>query len=165
MNKKSFEEKRSFGVNSLENSLNKVLQPIFGNSKKEFILINNIIKNWQNIIGEKYARLCTAHSINFSKDRKNAKLTIIAYNSAIAFFLDSNSEQIIEKIACLYGFKSINQIVIKQQPKLTNFENFENHIFDDKQEQIFKNSRLLFANQDLANTIEQLGREIFNKSK
>ena len=110
--------KRSTYAKSIEENLNLVLQPLFSGSKKEFILINNLVKNWSQIIGKKYAKFCTPKMVSFSKDHKTAKLTIIAYNSAIAFFIENNCELILETIASLYGFKTINKIIIKQQPQI-----------------------------------------------
>ena len=102
--------RRSTFPRSIEENLNLVLQPLFSGSKKEFILINNLVKNWSQIIGKKYAKFCTPKMVSFSKDHKSAKLTIIAYNSAIAFFIENNCELILETIASLYGFKAINKI-------------------------------------------------------
>ena len=104
--------RRSAFPRSIEENLNLVLQPLFSGSKKEFILINNLVKNWSQIIGKKYAKFCTPKMVSFSKDHKSAKLTIIAYNSAIAFFIENNCELILETIASLYGFKAINKIII-----------------------------------------------------
>ena len=58
---------------SIEENINQVLQPLFSGSKKEFILINNLVKNWSQIIGKKYARFCSPKMVSFSKDHKSAK--------------------------------------------------------------------------------------------
>jgi hypothetical protein len=92
-------------------------------SKKNFILINNLTKNWSEIVGKKYEKLCYPQSVKFDKEGKSASLTIAVHNPAVGFFLDNNSEIITERIAVLYGFKSINKIIIKQDPKNISSDN------------------------------------------
>ncbi len=131
-----------FGPNSIDRSISKLLKPIFSGSKKEFTIINNLAKNWSGIVGKNYAQFCHPKSVAFSKnndspakDSKNnsskkqnfntqnkAKLTIAVSNSAVAFFLESSSDLIIERIAQLYGYKAIEKIIIKQEPQNQHFE-------------------------------------------
>ena len=156
-NKKNF-------ARSIEENINQVLQPLFSGSKKEFILINNLVKNWSQIIGKKYARFCTPKMVSFSKDHKSAKLTIIAYNSAIAFFIENNSELIIETIASLYGYKTINKIIVKQQPQNIKNLNESKIILNPFQEEYLQKKISNFENNDLAQTIADLGRDIIKNN-
>ena len=165
--KKNFTSKTSSkrsGINSLENSLNAILKPIFSSTKKEFVIINNLIKNWPEIIGKKYSKFCYPQLVNFNKDHKSAKLTIVAYNSAISFFIENNSELILERIASLYGFKTINKITVKQQPK--NIKINQDFIkLSSSDEQIIQNKIQKITDQSLAQTIADLGRDIIHSSK
>lgn len=165
--KKNFTSKTSSkgsGTNSLENSLNAILKPIFSSTKKEFVIINNLIKNWPEIIGKKYSKFCHPQLVNFNKDHKSAKLTVVAYNSAISFFIENNSELILERIASLYGFKTINKITVKQQPK--NIKINQDFIkLSASDEQIIQNKIQKIADQSLAQTIADLGRDIIHGSK
>ncbi len=159
-----FSERRNNSfAKSIEENLNLVLQPLFNGSKKEFILINNLVKNWSQIIGKKYAKFCTPKMINFSKDKKSAKLTIIAYNSAIAFFIENNCELILETIASLYGFKTITKIIVKQQPQnISNFDH-EEITLPVEQEEFLQNKLSSLGDKDLALTLANLGRHIIKK--
>jgi hypothetical protein len=152
--------KRSTYARSIEENLNLVLQPLFSGSKKEFILINNLVKNWSQIIGKKYAKFCAPKMVSFSKDHKTAKLTIIAYNSAIAFFIENNCELILETIASLYGFKTINKIIIKQQPQIIKNIDEENIILPELKEKYLQEKLSSFSDADLASSLANLGRHI-----
>jgi hypothetical protein len=156
-NKKNF-------ARSIEENINQVLQPLFSGSKKEFILINNLVKNWSQIIGKKYARFCSPKMVSFSKDHKSAKLTIIAYNSAIAFFIENNCELIIETIASLYGYKTINKIIVKQQPQNIINPDDSKIILNKIQEEYLQKKIINFENEDLAQTIADLGRVIIKNN-
>jgi len=157
--------KRSTYARSIEENLNLVLQPLFSGSKKEFILINNLVKNWSQIIGKKYAKFCTPKMVSFSKDHKTAKLTIIAYNSAIAFFIENNCELILETIASLYGFKTINKIIIKQQPQIIKNTEDEKIILSASKEEFLQDKISNLHDQDLALSLQNLGRHIIKNNK
>jgi hypothetical protein len=157
--------KRSTYARSIEENLNLVLQPLFSGSKKEFILINNLVKNWSQIIGKKYAKFCTPKMVSFSKDHKTAKLTIIAYNSAIAFFIENNCELILETIASLYGFKTINKIIIKQQPQIIKNTEDEKIILSASKEEFLQDKISDLHDQDLALSLQNLGRHIIKNNK
>ena len=150
---------------SIEENINQVLQPLFSGSKKEFILINNLVKNWSQIIGKKYARFCSPKMVSFSKDHKSAKLTIIAYNSAIAFFIENNCELIIETIASLYGYKTINKIIVKQQPLNIKNLNEQKIILNPNQEEYLQKKLNGFEDDSLSQTIANLGRDIIKNNK
>ncbi len=156
--------KNSYGLQSIDNKISHLLKPIFLGSKKEFIMINNLIKNWDEIIGKKYAKFCYAKSVSFSKDKSSGKLTIAVYNPAVGFFLDNSSELIIERIASFYGYKSITKIIICQEPK--SLENTDNNIvkLDETKENFLQDKINEIADKDLAETLQKLGREIFRKN-
>jgi hypothetical protein len=157
--------KKFYGAQSIEQKLSYLLKPIFQGSKKEFILINNLVKNWEEIVGKKYAKFCYPKNIKFEKSDKSARLTIVAYNSAIGFFLENNSEIILERIAVSYGFKSISKIIIKQEPKnIKSFQNKEFKLLQSQEEFVEKNISKV-TDKDLAQTLQKLGREILLQSK
>jgi hypothetical protein len=174
-----------FGPLAIDRSISKLLKPIFSGSKKEFTIINNLAKNWPAIIGKNYAKFCHPKSIAFSKnvdnlakDSKNnsnqkqnsnsqnkAKLTIAVSNSAVAFFLESSSELIIERIAQLYGYKAIEKIIIKQEPKNQHFEQSglkQRQMSDltiENQERLSQIIEVV-KDKELAEVIAKLGQEI-----
>lgn len=154
--------KKSYGLQSIDQKITDLLKPIFQGSKKEFILINNLVKNWSELIGKKYSPFCYPKSVNFDKNGKNAKLTIAVYNSSIAMFLESNSEIILEKIASFYGFKSINKIVIKQEPKEIKIGIDEIKLAKE-QESFLQEKLMQIEDQELAKTLERLGRQILQE--
>ncbi len=147
-----------FGLQNIDQKMSHLLKPIFNGSKKEFILINNLVKNWQEVVGKKYAKFCYPKSISFGKD-KTAKLSIAVYNSATGFFLENNSELIIERIASFYGFKSIAKIIIKQEPR--DIENKRSEIILPKIKEDFLQKTIFdIEDKELAKALQSLGREI-----
>lgn len=152
-------------MQQIDQKLTHLLKPLFHGSKKEFIMINNLVKNWQEIIGKKYSEFCYPKTVQFSKDKSSgAKLTIAVYNSAVGFFLENNSEIIIERIASFYGFKSISKIIIKQEPKDINSNKAREIKLPEAQEKNLQEKISKIADKDLAETLQNLGRDVFNPS-
>ena len=156
-------KKRSFGLQTIEEKMSHLLKPIFQGSKKEFILINNLVKNWAQIVGPKYAKFCAPKMVNFEKNKSGAKLTISVYNSSVGFFLENNSDIIIERIATLYGFKSINRIIIKQEPKNIEIEPLDKKISDKNIERMVDSTLENIENKELEATLKKLAEDIFGK--
>lgn len=155
--------KPSYGLQPLDQKISQLLKPIFSGNKKEFVIISNLIKNWEDIIGKKYTKFCYPKSVNFNKDKSGAKLTIGVYNASVGFFLENSSEFLIEKIATLYGHKTISKIIIKQEPRDINDEVKEKIILPEAQQKKLTNSLKNIENQDLSFILEELGKEIFSK--
>jgi hypothetical protein len=156
-------KKRSFGLQTIEEKMSHLLKPIFQGSKKEFILINNLVKNWAQIVGPKYAKFCAPKMVNFEKNKTGAKLTISVFNSSVGFFLENNSDIIIERIATLYGFKSINRIIIKQEPKNIEMEQLDKKINDKNIEKMVDSTLENIENKELEATLKKLAEDIFGK--
>jgi hypothetical protein len=153
-------KKTSFGLQLIDQKLADLLKPMFVGSKKNFILINNLTKNWSEIVGKKYEKLCYPQSVKFDKEGKSASLTIAVHNPAVGFFLDNNSEIITERIAVLYGFKSINKIIIKQDPKNISSDNINEIKLSKDQEENLKRRTSEISDENLAEVLRKLGKEI-----
>jgi hypothetical protein len=156
-------KKRSFGLQTIEEKMSHLLRPIFQGSKKEFILINNLVKNWSQIVGPKYAKFCAPKIVNFEKNKSGAKLTISVFNSSVGFFLENNSDIIIERIATLYGFKSINKIIIKQEPRSVESVLPDKKINDQDIEKKVNSTLQNIENKELEATLKKLAEDIFGK--
>ena len=152
-----------YGLQSLDQKLSDLLKPLFQGSKKEFILINNLVKNWEDVIGKKYAVFCYPKSVNFGKEKSSGKLTIGVYNSAVGFFLENNSEIILERISSFYGFKSVSKIIIKQEPKNIDAERALDIKLPEMQENFLQEKISEIGDVELAETLRKLGREILSK--
>ncbi len=153
-----------FGAKSIENSLSHLLNPIFRKNKKDFLIINNLSKNWHDIVGEKYAKFCKPKIIKNSNKQNSKNLIVIAYNPAIGFFLENNSGLIIDKISTLYGFKVIDKIIIKQEPQQLETERKTEIKLEKKQEDFLQEILAKCDNQELSQTLLKLGKEIFKKT-
>lgn len=153
--------KPNFGLQSIEEKMASLLKPLFQGSKKEFILVNNLVKNWDQVIGKKYAEFCYPKSVSLGKEKGvGGKLTIGVYNAAVGFFLESNAEIIIERIASFYGFKTIAKIIIKQEPRASNLGKRQEIKLLPAQEIFLNDAVANIIDQDLAKTLKELGREV-----
>lgn len=156
--------RKSYGLQSIDLKITNLIKPLFQGSKKEFVLINNLVKNWEEIVGKKYAAFCYPKMVSFGKDKsENAvggKLTIAAYNSAVGFFLESNSEFILERIASFYGFKSITKIILKQEPKSLDFHDLNPPKLSADKEKFLQERTLEVEDLELNQVLQKLGREI-----
>jgi len=160
-------DNKIYGLQTLDQKLTSLLKPLFHGSKKEFLIINNLVKNWEEIVGKKYSKLCYPKAINFSKTSgenfSQAKLTIAVHNSSIGFFLENNSEFLLEKIAMLYGFKAVHKIIIKQEPKPLESPREDEIKLPIKQENSLQEIIKDIEDKDLAATLARLGRDILHK--
>jgi hypothetical protein len=173
-----------FGPLAIDRSISKLLKPIFSGSKKEFTIINNLAKNWSEIVGKNYAKFCYPKSVAFNKNsnsakdskdninnkpsfnsQNKAKLTIAVSNSAVAFFLESSNELITERIAQLYGYKAIEKIIIKQEPKNQHFEQGTlkqrpmSDLTIESQKRLNQVTKMV-KDKELAEILTKLGQEI-----
>jgi len=118
------------GMQHIDSKITDLLKPVFKNDKRKFIAINNLFKNWNSIVGDKYRNYCSPKSIK-SEGNENI-LFINAHNSSVGFILENNSEIIIEKIASLYGYKPINKIKIIISPKNIKTKDVSKNIIIEK---------------------------------
>ncbi len=156
--------KKFYGMQSIDQKLNNLLTPIFSGSKKEFVIINNLVKNWAEIVGAKYSKLCYAKTVSFDKTQKSAKLTIAVHNSAVGFFLENSSEIILERIATFYGYKAITKIIIKQEPKNIKSADTSEIKLSQAKENFLMEKISGIEDQELAATLQKLGRSILAKN-
>ncbi|MCE2688071.1 MAG: DciA family protein [Rickettsiales bacterium] len=158
------------GIVTIENAITSLLKPIFIGDKKKFIAINYLQKNWENIIGNNYYKFCLPKIIKFDRLGNKATLTIIAYNSSIAFLIENNQNNIIEKIRTLSGLHSIDKIKILQQPANINSKIIRKNNFYQKSSEEITNIRNKIEDilnkiedKEIKNTLEDLAISIFSK--
>lgn len=158
------------GIITIDNAITNLLKPIFVGDKKKFIAINHLQKNWDNIIGNNYYKFCLPKIIKFDKFGNKATLTIIAYNSSIAFLIENNQNNIIEKIKTLSGLHSIDKIKIIQQPANINSRIIGKNSFYQKSPQEINDIRnkidkilTKIDDKEIKNTLEDLAMSIFSK--
>lgn len=161
-------KKRRFGNSHIEDSITNLLKPLYKKDKKNFIIINNLIKNWEKIVGKRFVKFCQAKTISFDKfskdgEKKQAKLTIAAFNSATGFFLKNNSDIIIDRISQLYGYQAISKIIIKQEAKEVKIKDAQEPELNLKQQQTLDSKIEDVKNESLKQTLSKLGADIMSK--
>lgn len=151
------------GLKPIGSNVAEILKPVFKERKNDFLVLDSLNKNWQKIVGDKCWKFCFPKQIKFEKNKKNdALLTISAGNSAIAFYLESNLNQIIQSIAALWGYKIVGAIRIVQEPQIIEAEKKEVKI-DSETENFIKKSTVKIKDEELKLTLENLGKSIFGK--
>jgi hypothetical protein len=152
----------------VQNSVTKVLKPIFAKKRKtkaDFLILENLSKNWQQIVGQQCYEMCFAKNIKFSRAVKAAKnngtLTISANSSAVGFFLEANSSQIIENIASYYGYKIISKINIVQELRMAAKKKQEaSKIISATAQKTINSATQEIADENLKLTLQKLGTSI-----
>ena len=150
------------GFKTLEKNISQILKPVFAKKKDDFLVINNLNKNWQQIVGEKCWQFCFPKKIKFEKNKKaNGVLTIGANNSSVAFYLEASSNQIIENAASYYGYKVVGEIRIVQEPKILAEEQQKVvHKLSESQENFIAKTTTIIQDDELKLILQKLGKSI-----
>ena len=163
LGKKGFNQ----GFLALEKNLSRILKPVLFKKKTDFLVINNLSKNWQKIVGENCWQFCLPKKIKFEKNKKaNGLLTIGAHNSSVAFYLEAGTNLIIQNIASYYGYKIVSEIRIIQEPKTIKIEQKKTAPkLNPEQEELITNSIKSIKDEGLKSILQQLGTSIFKCTK
>lgn len=140
-----------------------IVKPITKNYSPVLLILT---RNWENIIGEKYAEFCEVEKVSFQKNKKNdGTIYIKAFNNVISFYIENNKEFILEKINSIFGYFLISKIFIKQTPKIVKqYQQNTKKISDNNKE--FLNKLIQnFEENELKKSLNELGISILkNKS-
>jgi len=138
-----------------------VVKPITKNFSPVLLIL---IRNWQNIIGEKYYEFCEVEKVLFPKGKKNnGTIYINAFNNVISFYIENNKFFILDKINSIFGYGLISNIKIKQLPKIVKQHKNNDIKLSDSDEKTINNSVANVDNDDLKQSLKNLGETLFNK--
>jgi len=155
--------KKYSGFQKLDDNISKIIKPISKKKRENFVILQNLTKNWPEIAGQKYYQYCYPKKIKFNQNN-TAILFIGAYNSAIAFALEGNKNYIIEKIASYFGYKIVTDIKILQELKEIKLQKVKkSRKLDDKEEKFIKNNTLKIKDQELQSVLKKLGELILSQ--
>lgn len=139
--------------------LKDLLKPILKNYSPIILILK---RNWQNILGEKYYEFCEAENIYFSKNKKNhGILNIICFNNVISFYIENNKFFILDKINAIFGYCLIQDIKVKQQPKIIKNLYKKNKALDKNIEDFLNNVVIKVDNNYLKDSLINLGKSIY----
>lgn len=96
---------------TLKDSIEKAARPIF---KKRGFSEARIISDWPAIVGDELARHTIPSVIHFDRGQGRDGILTISTHPAFALELQQISPQILEKIACYFGYRAIARIHILQ---------------------------------------------------
>ncbi|MDD2839565.1 MAG: DciA family protein [Rickettsiales bacterium] len=138
-----------------------IIKPITKNFSPVLLIL---IRNWKNIIGEKYYEFCEVKSISFPKGKKNGgTIYINAFNNVISFYIENNKYYILEKINSIFGYGLISDIKIKQLPKVVQRYKANIIKLSDNDTKIIDNLTSDVSNSELKKSLKNLGEELFDK--
>lgn len=157
------------GLMSLSESMTPYVKRLLG----QYALFEiDLLKNWNNIIGEDLAQYCFLQKIEFKKDeRTDGILYVMTSSGAFALEIQHKSPVILEKINTYFGFCAVTKIKIFQNDSF-----FERNTakFDDKPEKkLVSAEQQNYINQiteDIQNTelktkLQKLGKSILGKKQ
>ncbi|MDR2526635.1 MAG: DUF721 domain-containing protein [Rickettsiales bacterium] len=102
-------QKIDFFTNKILNSILKGYSPV----------MLTLHRNWKDIIGVDYYKICAPEKIVFVKGKRNfGTLYVKIYNSVPLLFINSDKKTIIERINTVFGDNIVKDIKIKQFPTL-----------------------------------------------
>lgn len=151
------------GFKKLEDNVSKIIKPISKKKKDNFIILNNLAKNWENIVGAKYAAFCFPKKLSFNPQNQGT-LFISAFNSSAAFALDSNQNYMLEKIASHFGYKIISAIKISQELReVVIKEKAKKLTLKAEDEEFIKETTKNIKDETLRHILQKLGESILTK--
>ena len=75
---------------------------------------SSVVSRWQEIVGERYARVSTPESIRFPAGRKSGGVLTLSVEGAHAPLLQHIAPMVIERVNRFFGYEAIDRIVFKQ---------------------------------------------------
>ena len=133
-------------------------------NKQNISLLFDLSKNWPEIIGQDFNQFCRPSKIILNQKQGSANLQITAFNSSIAFYLQSDTSNIIKKINYYFGYNLIAKISVKTVPKIikTNQENdTQKPISSEKIAQISQITTKI-KDSSLQEKLNNLGKNLIN---
>ncbi len=75
---------------------------------------SSIVSRWQEIVGERYAKVSSPESIRFPTGRKSGGVLTLSVEGAHAPLLQHIAPMVIERVNRFFGYQAIDRIVFKQ---------------------------------------------------
>ena len=139
--------------------LKNLLKPILKNYSPIILILK---RNWHSILGERYYEFCEAEKVCFSKNKKNqGVLNITCFNNVISFYIENNKLFILDKINAIFGYCLIQDIRIRQQPKIIRNIYKETKILDKNTENYLNDVVIKVDNNYLKDSLINLGKTIY----
>lgn len=103
-------------IKSIKVSLYYVLKPILSDLRSNFIY--SLVANWDRIFSAKYARYCKLSKVSMLNEGKRCNIIVESHNSATSFYLNNNTQFLLDKINSLFGYQAVLKIMVKEVPKI-----------------------------------------------
>jgi len=139
---------------------------------KNYLLLE-LLKNWQDIVGEDMMQYSLPQKINFRKDeRMNGSLTLLVPSGAFAMEIQQNERQIVEKINTFLGYGAFAKIKILQNSDPAIFaaakkssDKIKKILVSEKEQNYITEQIKDIDNPDLRDILEKLGQAILSDNK
>ena len=92
-----------------------IIGEVGGAAFKRFGFIQSaIVSRWNEIVGERYARVSSPESIRFPAGRKSGGVLTLLVEGAHAPLIQHLAPLIIERVNRFFGYEAVNRIVFRQ---------------------------------------------------
>lgn len=141
--------------------IREVIKPITKNYSPVLLIL---MRNWQNVMGEKYYEFCEVERVLFPKNKKiGGVIHINAFNNIISFYIENNKLFLLEKMNAIFGYSLFADIKIKQLPKLVKQRKDNTIKLNSADENNINSLTSEIDNDELKKVLNDLGRAIFNE--
>ncbi len=92
-----------------------LLAEVGGQSFRRFGFVQtSIVSRWNEIVGERYAKVSSPESIRFPTGRRNAGALTLLVEGAHAPLIQHLAPIIIERVNRFFGYQAVNRVIFKQ---------------------------------------------------
>lgn len=152
--------KKHYGLKNLSNFLPSEVKSLL---KKRGFFELELLKNWDQIIGEKYSKLTIPIRVKASNNQGANKIStlFLKADSSIGFAVQHDKTKIIKKINSFFGYSAVDSIsIIQDQFMNENIEsNDNNKLFNNTQKQ-YKSFQELKDYPNLKENFEKIAKKI-----
>ncbi len=137
------------------------------------LMLLELLRNWNDIVGEPLAQYTLPQKISFKRDeRQNGTLILLTLSGAFAMEVKQREPQILQKVNVFFGYPAISTLKIMQTAQIEDFnfakkpiENSKKTVVSAAQENYITELTQDIQNDELRAVLQNLGKSIWRKHK
>lgn len=135
------------------------------------LMLLELLRNWNDIVGAQLAQYSLPQKITFKKDeRQNGTLVLLTLSGAYAMEIKQRETQILQKVNVFFGYPAVSTLKILQtaQAEDLNFakkpiENRKKTVVSAAQENYITELTQDIQSDELRSVLQSLGKSIWRK--
>ena len=133
--------------------------------RKRGFLESAIVHRWASIVGEAVAGWCAPDRVAFPRDKRAGAILHLVVPGARALELQHLEPVLLERINTVFGYDAVERIAIRQGPlpEPRRKPRPEPRPLDRHEEDWVADQVAGFADQDLKNALQALGRAVLSR--